>query len=289
MTPLGAHAACALLVAADLASRTARLRWLVRGAGSSLGWLDALRVNALADAGATLTPLRLGGEPARVVGMRLAGVPLPVVGVAIGYELITAWPVLLALGGALFATLAPEWWRSAVPGFVALTRERGPWLVALVALLVAALLAGRALRKRLPPGLHAGLGAIADSWRCMPRWPVLLSLPLSAINVVSRVALLPVLAMTLPDPPSFAALWVGSFLLVYGQLVLPTPAGAGAVDLGLLDGAAGNLGGDAGALLLAWRWWANGASTVLGVGFAVALLRRGHRTVTDAATFTRRS
>lgn len=289
MTMLGVHAACALLVAADLAARTARLRWLVGGAGGTLGWRDALRANALADAGATLTPLRLGGEPARIVGMRLAGVSLPVTGVAIGYELITAWPVLLVLGGVLFASLAPAWWRAAVPGFVALSRERGPWLLLLLVLLVVAFLAGRALRRRIPPMLHAGLGVVVDSWRCMPRWPVLMSLPLSAINVVARVALLPVLAMALPDPPSSAALWVGSFLLVYGQLVLPTPAGAGAVDLGLLDGAAGNLGGDAGALLLAWRWWASGASTVLGLVFAFALLRRGHRTVTGAAPFTRRS
>ena len=51
----------------------------------------------------------------------------------------------------------------------------------------------------------------------MPRWPLLASLPLSFVNVVTRIALLPVLALTLPDPPALPVLVVGSFALIYAS------------------------------------------------------------------------
>ena len=59
---------------------------------------------------------------------------------------------------------------------------------------------------------------------------------MSFVNLATRVAILPVLALTLPNPPALALLIVGSFALLYGQLILPTPAGAGAVELGFLGG-----------------------------------------------------
>jgi uncharacterized membrane protein YbhN (UPF0104 family) len=61
---------------------------------------------------------------------------------------------------------------------------------------------------------------------------------------------------------------VGSFALLYSQLILPTPSGAGAVELGFLGGAAGDLGGSAGWLLLAWRFYTNGVGVLLGIGLA---------------------
>jgi uncharacterized membrane protein YbhN (UPF0104 family) len=82
------------------------------------------------------------------------------------------------------------------------------------------------------------------------------------------VAILPVLALTLPNPPSLGPLAVGSFALLYSQLVLPTPSGAGAVELGFLGGAAGDLGGSEGWLLLLWRFYTNGIGVILGVALA---------------------
>jgi uncharacterized membrane protein YbhN (UPF0104 family) len=103
----------------------------------------------------------------------------------------------------------------------------------------------------------------------MPRWPLLASLPLSFVNVVTRIALLPVLALTLPDPPALPVLVVGSFALIYAQLILPTPGGAGAVEFGFLGGAAGDLGNDGSRLLLAWRIYANGIGAALGIWLAI--------------------
>ena len=105
-------------------------------------------------------------------------------------------------------------------------------------------------------------------WRRMPRWPLVASMPLSFLNLATRVAILPVLALTLPNPPELGPMLVGSFALLYSQLILPTPSGAGAVELGFLGGAAGDLGSGAGWLLLAWRFYTNGVGVLLGVGLA---------------------
>jgi hypothetical protein len=82
------------------------------------------------------------------------------------------------------------------------------------------------------------------------------------------VAVLPVLALTLPASPELGPLVLGSFALLYSQLVLPTPSGAGAVELGFLGGAAGDLGSGAGWLLLAWRFYTNGVGVLLGIALA---------------------
>ena len=91
---------------------------------------------------------------------------------------------------------------------------------------------------------------------------------MTLVNLATRVAILPVLALTLPDPPAIGPLTVGSFALLYSQLILPTPSGAGAVELGFLGGAAGDLGAGEGGLLLAWRIYTNGIGVLLGVVLA---------------------
>ena len=90
----------------------------------------------------------------------------------------------------------------------------------------------------------------------MPRWPLVASIPLSLVNLITRVAILPVLALALDNPPAMGPMILGSFALLYSQLVLPTPSGAGAVELGFLGGAAGDLGDGQAWLLLAWRLFA---------------------------------
>ncbi|MBA2626785.1 MAG: hypothetical protein H0U85_02160 [Gemmatimonadales bacterium] len=62
---------------------------------------------------------------------------------------------------------------------------------------------------------------------------------------------------------------MGSFALLYVQLLLPTPSGAGAVELGFLGGAAGELGKGEGALLVAWRFYTNGVGLILGAWLAI--------------------
>jgi uncharacterized membrane protein YbhN (UPF0104 family) len=153
--------------------------------------------------------------------------------------------------------------------------------------LLASAVAVRYARRVAPPAKHQlrrPLRRVLVYWRRMPRWALVASVPLSFVNVAARVAILPVLTLTLPSPPPLGPAALGSFALLYSQLILPTPSGAGAVELGFLGGAAGDLGAGRGWLLLAWRGYSNGVGVLLGAGLALQLygwpvLRRAVRAV----------
>jgi len=258
-----AMAVCLGLMVADLVARAWRLVWLVRGVGQRLSFRDAFLVNVLGDGAAAVTPGRVGGEPARLAAMHRAGVPFEAGIVTISYEVLAAWPLIAAFAATLAWCWAPAWLGTVGPAFIDALREAWPWLagVVVVSLAVAfwARRSGLALLRRLrTPAVR-----VSHYWRRMPLGPLLASGPMTLINLVARTAVLPVLAMTLPDPPAIGPMVVGSFGLLYSQLVLPTPAGTGGVELGFLAGAAGQFGGRGVVLLLAWRFWTTGFGLLL--------------------------
>jgi uncharacterized membrane protein YbhN (UPF0104 family) len=271
MTAVQAHLLCVGLVLADLLARAWRIQWIVQGLGHRISLWDSFVLNAFGDAACALTPLRIGGEPARLAGMLRSKVPATAAFVAISLEVLAAWPVIIVAAGWLIWRYAPAWWLLAGPRLSAMAESAWPWVLVVV---VASIVAWRAARRVASPAARQFRRPIRRAlvyWRRMPRWPLVASLPLSFVNLAARVAILPVLALTLPDPPALGPLTVGSFALLYSQLVLPTPSGAGAVELGFLGGAAGDLGETETWLLLAWRFYTNGVGVILGVVLAVRI------------------
>ena len=268
MSLLEATLVCLGLVALDLLVRAWRIQWIVQGLGHPIGFRDSFVLNAYGDAACALTPLRIGGEPARLAGMLRSRVPATAAFVAISLEVLVAWPVLLGAGAWLVWRYAPAWWATAGPRLESGVTEAWPWAVLVAVVSVAAWWYARKVASSAVRHVRRPVRRAMVYWRKMPLWPLLASLPLSFLNLATRVAILPVLALTLPNPPEIGPLLVGSFGLLYSQLVLPTPSGAGAVELGFLGGAAGDLGPRAGWLLLAWRFYTNGVGVVLGVGLA---------------------
>lgn len=268
LTLLEAHAVCAALVGADLAARAWRIQWFVRGVGERLTFFEALRLNVYGDAACAVTPLRVGGEPARLAGMVQAGVSGTAGAVAILIEVLCAWPVIIASAAVIAWLFAPAWWETTGPTGLAALGRAWPLLLVIVAVSVVAWRIGKRLVRRTVVR-RSPLRRAAVYWRRMPRWPLLASLPMSFVNLATRTALLPVLAMTLPDPPPLGPALLGSFALLYSQLLLPTPSGAGAVDVGFIGGVAGSLGGREASLLLAWRLYSNGVGVVLGLWLAI--------------------
>jgi uncharacterized membrane protein YbhN (UPF0104 family) len=241
-----------------------------------------MAVNAIGDAACSLTPLRIAGEPARLGVMLSAGVAPTASFVAITYEVLAAWPVILLCLGALLAGFAPAWWQGAGPGLIASIRAAWPWATAVALLTLAAWFWARRSATSASRHLRRPVKRMLVHWRRMP-WALLLATaPLTLTNLASRVAILPVLAMTLPHPPPIGWLMVGSFALLYSQLLLPTPSGAGAVELGFLGGAAGNFGSREGGLLVAWRFYTTGLGLLLGI--ALAVHRFGWRTIRNWPT-----
>jgi uncharacterized membrane protein YbhN (UPF0104 family) len=271
MTPLEAHTICLGLVAADLLARAWRIQWIVRGLGRRITVKDAFVLNAFGDAACALTPMRIGGEPARLAGMLRSGVPATAAFVGISFEVLAAWPVIIVAAGWLIWRYAPEWWLSVGPGLSAAAERAWPWVVLALVVSAVAWTYARRVSSPVTRQLRRPVRRILVYWRKMPAWPLLASMPLSLINLVTRVAILPVLALTLTDPPALGPMALGSFALLYSQMILPTPSGAGPVELGFLGGAAGNLGDGQGWLLLAWRFYTSGIGVLLGVGFAASI------------------
>lgn len=271
MTPLQAHLVCIGLVAADLLVRVWRIQWIVQGLGHRMTVKDAFVLNAFGDAACALTPLRIGGEPARLAGMLRSGVPATAAFVGISLEVLAAWPVIILAAAWLVWQYAPAWWLSVGPHLGAAAADAWPWVTVVVLVSAVAWRYARRMASPFARHLRRPVRRALVYWRRMPRWPLLASIPLSLVNLMTRVAILPVLALTLTNPPALGPMMLGSFALLYSQLVLPTPSGAGAVELGFLGGAAGDLGEGQGWLLLAWRFYTNGLGVLLGVWLAAQI------------------
>ncbi len=270
MSVVEAHLVCLGLVATDVLARVWRIRWIMRGLKQNLTFKDAFILNTFGDAANSLTPLRIGGEPARLAGMLQTRVPMTAAVLGITLEAVVSRLMLAAATAWLAWRFAPAWWLSVGPQLQASVRSAWPWLVLL---LLGGTLFWRYTQRVVSPitrRMRRSMARVRVYWRRMPRWPLLVGMPLSLISIAARVAILPVLALSMAGPPPLSLLVFGSFTLLYSQMVLPTPSGAGVVDLGFVGGAAGQLGSN-GSLLLAWRFYTTGLGVLLGVWFAAKI------------------
>ena len=235
-------------------------------AGGHLGSWDALRLNLYGEAAATLTPNRLGGEPARFLGLNEAKVRPVTSLVAIGVEVAAMWPIFALISAALLVYYVPDWQTEAIHW---LRRHRARELVAVevVALLVLGVIY---LIQRL---VRSGMirHRVRRQWRVAwahvrraPVWVLGVGALLTAISVVARVLILYALALSLPDPPSFGAMFFGALTLLHAPLLLPLPSGGGGVEVAFLSGFAGDFGSHAVAMLLLWRFYTALLLTLIG-------------------------
>jgi uncharacterized membrane protein YbhN (UPF0104 family) len=271
LSPAAAHALCVACVLADAAARALRLQLLVRPLGGALGFGAALAANAVEDAAAGLTPMRVGGTPARALVLTRRQVPVRIGVLATLAESALAAPVVLLVALLVGGAWAPGWWRTVGPRLGRSAVHVGPWLALGGALGIVAWL----LVRRLLPGQHHAarrtLMHAAHELRRFPRGSLVGSVLLTLVSVVARIGVLPLLALALPGGAAIGPVILGSFALLYAQLLLPTPSGAGAVELGVLAGAAGVSGPATTGLLVAWRGYTTVAPIVAGAIAAAAL------------------
>jgi uncharacterized membrane protein YbhN (UPF0104 family) len=267
LEPLLVHLACLALVAVDFVARTWRTQLFLRGLGHPLSFREVFVQSAIGETASSLTPLRAGGEPARIWAMTVQGVPNRIAIVAIGVEFVAVAVLIIAVAIALGVTVAPDWWAATGPAVIGAATRHWPWLVGVVLVTALAWVLLGWMRPDLLHATRAELAAARGHLGEIPLRVYLLCVPVTLLNIGARVAILPLLASTLDQPPPLAATIVGSFALLYAQAVIPTPAGAGAVELGFLGGAVGNLGPDDGALLAWWRVY----TTIIGTGLGIVL------------------
>lgn len=252
---LAAHVICAGLVATDQIARAWRILVILKALGTPVTFRQAYIMNALGEGASSVTPMRLGGEPMRLAQMLRWRVPAGVAVVAVGIEVLLTWPFILLSGAFLVSMFAPRWWDAVSPTFPGVIADAWPWVAGVGVLSVVAIVVMRRLAPAATDTVSGSLRMALSAARRMPPRLLLATVPLTLVNVASRVLILVILASAAPAPVSHGAVALGSYALLYSQLILPTPSGAGTVDIGFLGGASGYVGRGATQLLLVWRFY----------------------------------
>jgi uncharacterized membrane protein YbhN (UPF0104 family) len=152
------------------------------------------------------------------------------------------------------------------------------WLVAVGAAVIASAAIAFRLRHRLPAAVGRSLRDAVGAARALPRSQLAAAVALTPLSMAARVAILPVLLAGAGVLGPVLPAAVGSFALLYAQLILPIPAGAGGVELGFIAGVSPVLGAaETAALLITWRVYTLILPAGLGLGVWLATGRRRER------------
>ncbi len=236
----------------NLIVRTWRTQVIFSGLGDRVSFTDVAIANLAGDTAAALTPLRIGGLPAQVAFFQRVGTRPQLALPTLLVESVLLYPVMAAFGAGLALSAGLEWLQllktAGTTAGRALQTILGVFVVGWLLVLIV---------KRAAPNRSREVGrSIRDGValaRGMRPGAALLTVPLTVLDVLTRVALLPVLAMNVPNTPPADVLALASFALLYGQVAMPTPGGAGLVEYGMLGGAAGDLGASASGITFWWR------------------------------------
>ncbi len=275
------HLLALALLAIDTLVRAWRIQLAVWASGGTLDFVSAVRLNLYGEAASALTPNRLGGEPARFLGLNEARVRPVKSLVAIGVEVTAEWPVFVLLGVLLVAYYVPDWHIAARHW---LRRHRAEQLVAVEVVALLVLLVIYILQRMARAGMIRH--RVRRQWRVAlahvrraPVWALALGMILTAISIAARSLILPALAMDLRPRPPFAPMFFGALALLHAPLVLPLPSGGGGIEVAFLSGFAGDFGEHQVGMLVLWRFYTTILLAVLG---GIALIRSvGYRAATE--------
>ncbi|MBI1967204.1 MAG: flippase-like domain-containing protein [Gemmatimonadetes bacterium] len=256
------------LLAVDSVVRAWRIQLATWAAGGALSFRDAFRLNLYGEAASTLTPNRLGGEPARFLGLTAAGLRPVTALVAIGVEVASEWPVFILVTGALVVHYVPDWhdaaraWLSRHGAADLVVVEIAALVVLIMLWLLQRLARSGMIRHRVRRQWRVALAHV----RRAPWWVLGAGALLTVASAVARAFILPALVWGRLDAPPFGVMFFGALALIHASLVVPLPSGGGGIELTFLSGFAGDFGpGRQVTLLLLWRFYTVIVLTVLGI------------------------
>lgn len=261
------HILALAALAVDVVVRAWRIQLAAWTAGGRLPFWPAVRLNLYGEAAATLTPNRLGGEPARFAGLTEAGLRPVAALVAVGVEVAAEWPVFLLMALALGVHYVPDWKNAAQQW---LSRHLASDLV-WIELVTLAILVGIYFIQRF---VRSGTirHRVRRQWRVAwahvrraPLWVQFLNALLTAISLASRALILPALVWGSTDGPPFTQMFFGALALLASPLLVPLPSGGGGIEVVFLSGFAGDFGERQVPVLLLWRFYSVILLTVIGV------------------------
>ncbi|MGH7672015.1 MAG: lysylphosphatidylglycerol synthase transmembrane domain-containing protein, partial [Gemmatimonadales bacterium] len=266
-------------------TRAWRIQLATWAAGGTLSFRDALRLNLYGEAASTLTPNRLGGEPARFLGMAWSGVRPVTALVGLGVEVAAEWPVFGLVAIALGIYYIPDWseaasrWLGRNLARDLLTLELAVLAVLVVIYGLQRLVRAGRIRHRVRRQWRVALAHV----RRAPWWVLGVGALLTVVSLAARALVLPALVLGQAEAPPFDVMFFGALALLHAALVVPLPSGGGGIELAFLSGFAGDFGpGHQALTLLMWRFYTAVLLTVLGV----YLLVRTHGAAAAKELFT---
>ena len=245
------------LLALDTIFRAWRIQLAVYTAGGRLGFQDAFRLNLYGEAASALTPNRLGGEPARFLGLTESGLRPVTALVAIGVEVASEWPVFGLVAASMLLYFVPDWHTHARAW---LHRHRAGELVSIEIVALAVLVVIYLLQRLTRSGTIRH--RVRRQWRVALAhvrrargWVLLGGAALTGASFAARALILPALALGMPDTPPFGRMFFGALALIHAALVVPLPSGGGGVEVAFLSGFAGDFGTHQVWMLVFWRFY----------------------------------
>ncbi|HEY8175198.1 MAG TPA: flippase-like domain-containing protein [Gemmatimonadaceae bacterium] len=242
--PPHAHLLAFAAFAVEVAARSMKLTWSAKAVGSRLPFVTSLRTSLGGDFGASITPARMGAEPARFLILAEAGIAasdaMVILYAELFFEMISLGVIVLAMT-LLFGASGRA--------FVAMIGVVGGYAAFVIGLgAIGVILARRAVGDQPPPWarrirLHGKrwefvqrwfhrMRATVDRFRNMHYGWAALSLLASITHMAVRFTILPVIVYSMTSAPvPLAPLVVWPLGIIYGAGVVPAPGGGGAVEL----------------------------------------------------------
>jgi glycosyltransferase 2 family protein len=242
--PFQAHLLAFTAFAVEVAARSLKLTWSAKAVRTRLPFTTAVRTSLGGDFGASITPARMGAEPARFLILAEAGVPAAAAMVILYAELFFEM-ISLAIVVVLVAFLFP----ASGSAFLAMIGVVGGYAAFVIGLGVVGVVLARRNVGDEPPGWARRIRMHGKRWEIVQRWFVrvratvdafktmrygwgALSLLASVVHVAVRFTILPVLVYSMTDTPvPLAPRVVWPLGIIYGAGVVPAPGGGGAVEL----------------------------------------------------------
>ena len=265
-----AHLLALAFLALDVLVRAWRIQLASWTAGGAVSFTDSVRLNLYGEAASGVTPNRLGGEPARFVGLTEAGLRSVTALVALGVEVAAEWPVFALMALGLAVHYVPDWGSQVK---IWLKRHLAADLVVIELVVLAVLVAIYIIQRFVRGGTlrHRARRQWRVAWahvRRAPWWVMGLNAVLTAVSLGARAAILPALAFGMADAPPLSVMFFGSFALLAAPLIVPLPSGGGGIEAAFISGFAGDFGDRQVLMLVLWRVYSIFLLAVLG-GYAM--------------------
>jgi glycosyltransferase 2 family protein len=255
--------------AAEIVTRSFKLMSTAKAVGTYMTFNTAFRTSLGGDFAASITPARVGAEPARYLILAQSGMPATERMVVLYLELF-----LEMLSIATVAFLIGVLFDASGKAFATMVGVVGVYASFVLGVGLLMYLLSRGSFTGPPPGWARRLHLTGKRWDVVQRWAGRLrstvdafktmhygwagiSLAMSIAHVAVRFTILPMLVLTLTDQAvPIGPLVVWPLGIIYGAGLLPAPGGGGAVELAFRAALGGTLPASVfGAALVWWRFY----------------------------------